>query len=45
MDGKIKFHYGQQSYDFDDGVMFFISPKQVFSFETDEDYKTQAGCF
>ena len=27
--------YGQQEYDFDDGVMFFMSPGQVFSIETD----------
>lgn len=29
-----KIRYGQQSYDFDDGVMFFISPEQVFSVTT-----------
>jgi AraC family transcriptional regulator, transcriptional activator of pobA len=28
-----KFRYGQQEYDFDEGVMFFISPGQVFSIE------------
>jgi AraC-like DNA-binding protein len=28
MNGKLK--YGQQEYDFDEGVMFFISPNQVF---------------
>lgn len=26
-----KFHYGQQQYDFDEGVMYFIAPGQVFS--------------
>ncbi len=31
INGKIK--YGQQEYDFDEGVMFFISPNQVFSIE------------
>src|ERR1700759_665318 len=31
--GKIK--YGQQEYDFDEGIMFFISPGQVFSIEAD----------
>lgn len=31
--GKIK--YGQQNYDFDEGVMFFISPNQVFRIEAD----------
>ncbi len=28
-----KFKYGQQDYDFDEGVMFFISPGQVFKVE------------
>jgi AraC family transcriptional regulator, transcriptional activator of pobA len=28
-----KFHYGQQEYDFDEGIMFFIAPGQVFSIE------------
>lgn len=28
--------YGQQEYDFDEGVMFFISPNQVFRIETEE---------
>lgn len=32
LNGKIK--YGQKEYDFDEGVMFFISPGQVFSIET-----------
>ena len=32
MDG-VKIRYGQQAYDFDQGVMFFISPGQVFSIE------------
>jgi AraC-like DNA-binding protein len=31
--GKIR--YGQQEYDFDEGVMFFIAPGQVFSIERD----------
>ncbi len=31
-----KLRYGQQEYDFDEGVMIFISPGQVFSVETDE---------
>lgn len=30
-DAKVK--YGQQTYDFDEGVMFFMSPGQVFSIE------------
>lgn len=28
-----RMRYGQQSYDFDEGVMFFIAPGQVFSIE------------
>ena len=32
-----KIKYGQQQYDFDEGVMFFISPGQVFGIETDPD--------
>lgn len=34
-DAKIK--YGQQEYDFDEGVMFFISPGQVFGIEVNKD--------
>jgi AraC family transcriptional regulator, transcriptional activator of pobA len=30
-----KFRYGQQNYDFDEGVMFFIAPGQVFGIERD----------
>lgn len=33
MNGKLK--YGQQQYDFDEGIMFFISPNQVFRIEPD----------
>ena len=32
--GKMK--YGQQEYDFDEGIMFFISPGQVFRIEHDD---------
>src|ERR1700753_1656130 len=35
--GKIK--YGQQEYDFDEGMMFFISPGQVYSIESAADLK------
>jgi AraC-like DNA-binding protein len=28
-----KFKYGQQQYDFDEGVMFFIAPNQIFGVE------------
>jgi len=30
-----KMRYGQQQYDFDEGIMFFIAPNQVFSIEPD----------
>jgi AraC family transcriptional activator of pobA len=33
--GKMK--YGQQEYDFDEGIMFFISPGQVFGIELERD--------
>lgn len=39
MNGKLK--YGQQEYDFDEGVMFFISPNQVFRIEPDPDPVTK----
>lgn len=31
-----KMKYGQQEYDFDEGILFFISPGQVFSVEVDK---------
>jgi AraC-like DNA-binding protein len=31
-----KMRYGQQAYDFDEGIMFFISPGQVFGIEIQE---------
>src|SRR5664279_2959061 len=33
--GKMK--YGQQEYDFDEGIMFFISPGQVFGIQLERD--------
>lgn len=35
--GKMK--YGQQEYDFNEGVMVFMSPGQVFSIASDGDYR------
>src|SRR5246127_2367102 len=32
-DFNAKFKYGQQEYDFDEGIMFFMSPGQVFGIE------------
>jgi len=34
-----KMKYGQQEYDFDEGVMFFISPGQVFAIDADKQLK------
>ena len=34
---EAKFKYGQSHYDFDDGVMFFIAPNQVFGIEKIEE--------
>lgn len=31
-----KFRYGQQQYDFDEGIMFFMSPGQIFGIEVNE---------
>jgi AraC-like DNA-binding protein len=35
-DFNAKIKYGQQKYDFDEGIMFFISPGQVFSIEVEK---------
>ncbi len=32
-DVTVKFRYGQQKYDFDEGIMYFIAPGQVFNIE------------
>ena len=34
---NVKFKYGQQQYDFDEGTMFFMAPNQVFGIELDHD--------
>jgi AraC-like DNA-binding protein len=40
----LKFKYGQNQYDYDDGVMFFIGPNQVFSIEVMEELaSTRSG--
>jgi AraC family transcriptional activator of pobA len=39
-----KIRYGQQAYDFDEGIMFFMSPGQVFRIEVQRDMAlTQSG--
>jgi len=35
-DFNARFKYGQQQYDFDEGIMFFMSPGQVFGIEIDK---------
>lgn len=35
-----KYKYGQNNYEFDDGVMFFIAPNQVFGIEKIEEIAT-----
>ncbi len=39
MNAKLK--YGQQEYDFDEGIMFFISPNQVFRIEPEPNAGTE----
>lgn len=34
--GSMHYGYGQGSYDFEEGIMFFLAPGQVFSFTADE---------
>ena len=36
-DFNAKIKYGQQEYDFDEGIMFFISPGQVFGIQVNKD--------
>ena len=36
----VKMKYGQQQYDFDEGVMFFMAPGQVFSVEINQNIET-----
>jgi AraC family transcriptional regulator, transcriptional activator of pobA len=36
-DFNARIKYGQQQYDFDEGIMFFISPNQVFGIEVNKD--------
>ena len=38
--GNVKYTYGQQPYDFDDGILFYISPGQLFSFQAEKGFKS-----
>ena len=40
-DINFKFKYGQQSFDFDEGIMAFTSPGQVFGIEVDKDKESK----
>lgn len=40
---NVKYKYGRQEYDFDGGVMFFMSPNQVFGIETGKNYTNPSG--
>ena len=40
-----KMKYGQQQYDFDEGVMFFLAPQQIFSVEHDPNSVTSQSGF
>ncbi|PBQ30909.1 AraC family transcriptional regulator [Sphingobacteriaceae bacterium] len=40
VNGNVKYSYGQQQYDFDEGILFYIAPDQVFSFQADDDFKS-----
>jgi len=40
-----RIRYGQQEYDFDEGIMFFMSPGQVFGIEFDKEKELKhSGC-
>ncbi|GEN75268.1 helix-turn-helix domain-containing protein [Chryseobacterium hagamense] len=41
--GKVHYGYGQQKYDFDDGILFFTAPNQVFSFKADGNFKSSGS--
>lgn len=40
---NVKYKYGQQEYDFDEGVMFFMAPNQVFGIEIGENPTKPSG--
>jgi AraC family transcriptional activator of pobA len=41
--GDVDYGYGQQKYDFDDGILFFIAPNQIFSFKAADDFKSSGA--
>lgn len=40
---NVKYKYGQQEYDFNEGVMFFMAPNQVFGIEIGENAAKPSG--
>lgn len=40
---NVKYKYGQQEYDFDEGVMFFMAPNQIFGVEFGENAVKPSG--
>ncbi|MBK1896047.1 helix-turn-helix domain-containing protein [Chryseobacterium paridis] len=38
-----KYRYGQQDYDFDEGILFFMAPNQVLRIERDEQFRPAEG--
>jgi AraC family transcriptional regulator, transcriptional activator of pobA len=40
VNGKVQYKYGQQHYDFDEGILFYLAPNQVFSFQAEEGFKS-----
>jgi AraC-like DNA-binding protein len=40
---NVKYKYGQQEYDFDEGVMFFMAPNQIFGIEFGENSTKPSG--
>ncbi|GLB49109.1 AraC family transcriptional regulator [Neptunitalea sp. Y10] len=42
-DMNSKFRYGQKEYDFDEGILFFVAPNQVFGLHIEENNHTPSG--
>ncbi len=38
-----KFRYGQKEYDFDEGILFFVAPNQVFGLQIEENNQPPSG--
>jgi hypothetical protein len=42
---NLKFNYGQEQYDFDSGVLCFVSPQQILSLEIKQDIEVEPTGF